>query len=110
MWKAGSVVGAGFVAVAGVFRLTRSGEPAAPVAATLARAEATVAPARSALQSPRATHEFGGAVTTLTSNGDVLRDARLDSYLAAHKQFAGSSALVVPSAFLRRAAVDSPGR
>jgi sigma-E factor negative regulatory protein RseA len=39
--------------------------------------------------------------------GTVLRDARLDRYLAAHKQFAGSSALGVPSSFLRSATVDA---
>ena len=36
----------------------------------------------------------------------MLRDARLERYLAAHKQFAGTSALGVPSAFLRSATVD----
>ena len=110
MWKAGSVVGAGFVAVAGVFLLTRSGEPAAPVAATLARAEAPVAASGSAPELRTPAPESGAAVATLISNGNVIRDVRLDSYLAAHKQFAGSSALVVPSAFLRSAMVDSPGR
>ena len=39
-----------------------------------------------------------------------IRDARLDRYLAAHKQFAGTSALGVPSAFLRSATVDSASR
>lgn len=110
MWKAGSAVGAGFVAVAGVFMLTRSGEPAAPVAATLARAEAPVAASGSVPESRPLALESGAAMATLVSNGSVVRDARLDSYLAAHKQFAGSSALVVPSAFRRSAAVDSQGR
>jgi len=36
----------------------------------------------------------------------VVRDPRLDAYLAAHKQFAGSSALGVPSTFLRSATVE----
>ena len=34
----------------------------------------------------------------------ITRDDRLDRYLAAHQQFAGSSALGVPSGFLRNAA------
>ena len=42
--------------------------------------------------------------------GQVIRDARLDRYLAAHKQFAGSSALGVPSAYLRNATAEVPGR
>jgi sigma-E factor negative regulatory protein RseA len=57
--------------------------------------------------------EPGSAVTTSTLAGGtpvaVVRDPRLDAYLAAHKQFAGSSALGVPSAFLRSATVDSKG-
>jgi sigma-E factor negative regulatory protein RseA len=39
----------------------------------------------------------------LVTNGRLVRDARLDRYLFAHQQFAGSSALGVPSAFLRSA-------
>ena len=40
------------------------------------------------------------------ANGVLIRDARLDQYLAAHKQFGGSSALSVPSGFLRSATYD----
>jgi sigma-E factor negative regulatory protein RseA len=40
----------------------------------------------------------------------VVRDPALDTYLAAHKQFAGSTALGVPSAFLRSATVRNYGR
>ena len=40
----------------------------------------------------------------------VVRDARLDRYLVAHQQFAGSTALGVPSGFLRNAAAEAPGR
>jgi sigma-E factor negative regulatory protein RseA len=43
-------------------------------------------------------------------NGKVIRDARLERYLAAHKQFSGSSALGVPSAFLRSATVETEAR
>jgi sigma-E factor negative regulatory protein RseA len=42
------------------------------------------------------------------ANGKLLRDPRLDRYLSAHQQFAGSSALGVPSGFLRNAAADVP--
>jgi sigma-E factor negative regulatory protein RseA len=44
-----------------------------------------------------------GEPQTVVASGQVIRDARLDRYLDAHKQFAGSSALGVPSAFLRSA-------
>jgi sigma-E factor negative regulatory protein RseA len=47
---------------------------------------------------------------SLVATGKVIRDAGLDRYLAAHKHFAGSSALGVPSAFLRSATVDAAGR
>jgi sigma-E factor negative regulatory protein RseA len=40
----------------------------------------------------------------------VIRDARLERYLAAHKQFSGSSALGVPSAFLRSSTLDADAR
>ena len=43
-------------------------------------------------------------------NGRMIRDPRLERYLAAHKQFAGTSALGVPSAFLRSATVDAEPR
>jgi sigma-E factor negative regulatory protein RseA len=42
-------------------------------------------------------------------NGQLIRDARLDRYLAAHQQFAGSTALG-PSTFLRRATTDAANR
>ncbi len=38
----------------------------------------------------------------------MLRDARLDALLAAHKQFGGASALQVPAGFLRNATFESP--
>ena len=44
------------------------------------------------------------------ASGALLRDAQLDRYLAAHKQFAGTSALGVPSAYLRSATVSSDVR
>jgi sigma-E factor negative regulatory protein RseA len=46
----------------------------------------------------------------LAPNGTFIRDARLDRYLAAHQQFAGASPIGAPSAFLRHAAVEAPGR
>jgi sigma-E factor negative regulatory protein RseA len=42
------------------------------------------------------------------SDPKIIRDARLDRYLAAHKQFAGSSALGVPSGYLRAATTADP--
>ena len=40
----------------------------------------------------------------------MLRDPRLDEFLAAHKQLGGSSALQMPAGFLRNATFDGPAR
>lgn len=45
-----------------------------------------------------------------TEQGALLRDAEIDRYLAAHQQFVGTSALGMPSGFIRNAAVDGPRR
>jgi sigma-E factor negative regulatory protein RseA len=47
---------------------------------------------------------------TLVADGKLVRDARLERYFAAHKQFGGSSALGVPSGFLRAATTQTPDR
>ena len=46
----------------------------------------------------------------IVADSKIIRDAQLERYLEAHKQFAGTSALGVPSAFLRSATVDSAAR
>lgn len=40
----------------------------------------------------------------------MLRDARLDELLAAHRQLGGTSALQMPAGFLRNATFEQPGR
>lgn len=106
-WRGPVAVAAGFMAVAGVLVAMRVAEPPAPelVAATPAPASApvTVSRAMPAAATP-------AEVPTRVSNGRLIRDARLDRYLEAHQQFAGSSALGVPSAFLRSATTDAANR
>ena len=112
-WVVSSAVAAGFVAAAGTFMMMRAPEPVAnsPVAlASAARPSATDASPAAALPhavvpSESASVRPGGFVAA-----GVVRDPRLDAYLAAHKQFAGTSALGVPSAFMRSAAVETSGR
>jgi sigma-E factor negative regulatory protein RseA len=107
-WRASSAVAAGFVAVAGVVMLTRG--PVAPVDAEagvrvaqgVAAVQIAAAPASAALEA--------SDPQTVVASGQVIRDARLDRYLAAHKQFAGSSALGVPSGFLRNATATASER
>jgi sigma-E factor negative regulatory protein RseA len=114
-WMAPTAVAAGFVAVAGVLVVTRgagslSGPPATPALAQ-AQSLAPVAVAQridgeGAVASPDPAAE----PAVLVLNGQLIRDVQLDRYLSAHKQFAGSSALGVPSAFLRSATADATSR
>jgi sigma-E factor negative regulatory protein RseA len=111
-WIGASAAAAGFVAVAGVLVMTRSPgvSPASPGGA----------PDSIALSAPPAAHPTPAAVVqatntatepqALVANGKLIRDARLDRYLAAHKQFAGTSALGVPSGFLRSATAEAADR
>jgi sigma-E factor negative regulatory protein RseA len=107
-WAAPSAVAAGFVAVAGVLVVTRN--PGPPVGVQ------TAAGPSAAAEVGAATRPVGASVAplaepqSLIATGQVIRDAGLDRYLAAHKHFAGSAALGVPSALLRNATVDAAGR
>jgi sigma-E factor negative regulatory protein RseA len=42
--------------------------------------------------------------------GLMIRDARLDELLAAHRQFGGASALQMPAGFVRNATFEGPSR
>jgi sigma-E factor negative regulatory protein RseA len=103
-WVAPSAVAAGFVLVAGALMVTRqpsAGDAGAVTASTAFDGSAT-----------RDAAAFDSTLQPRASAADLrlLRDARLDRYLAAHQQFAGSTALGVPSGFLRNAAVEAPNR
>ncbi len=116
-WAPPAALAAGFMVVAvGAVTLMRPvSEPAAPVLA--------VAPAPAPAPALRAATGGGGEVgsvagqsapLTLAADADavpglLIRDARLDAYLAAHKQFGGSSALGLPSGFLRAATHEGTG-
>jgi len=106
-WLLPSAVAAGFTLVVGTFVvLGPTGAPAP--ATTLAR----VAPA-AAVESPivqASVREPAAPEQVVALNGRMIRDPRLERYLAAHKQFAGTSALGVPSTFLRSATVDAEPR
>lgn len=47
-------------------------------------------------------------VLVMSEQGPVVRDARLQELLAEHKQFGGTSALQMPSGFLRNATFEAP--
>ena len=111
------------MAVVGVLSVTRTPEfapagggagltltgatPAAPAAVQPVALQASASPALPASQTvvvhtPIAQSQL--------ANGALVRDARLDQDLSAHKQFDGSSALGVPSGFLRSATYEGPSR
>ncbi|WP_119153736.1 sigma-E factor negative regulatory protein [Caldimonas tepidiphila] len=106
-WRAPLAAAAGVMVVAGVAVMT--GLPgggsggalqALPSGATLVQAPAAAVTRPLVAAQPPAP----GA------NAMLVRDARLEQYLAAHKQFGGSSALGVPSGFLRSATYEGPQR
>ena len=47
-------------------------------------------------------------VLVASPQGPMVRDARLEELLAAHKQMGGASALQVPAGFLRNATFETP--
>lgn len=101
-WAGPAAVAAGFVAVAGVLVVTR-----APAPETVEQARAPVAVPAATVVPVAAVPQPEPAAPPV--NGQLIRDARLDRYLAAHQQFAGSTALG-PSTFLRRATTDAANR
>lgn len=112
-WMAPTAVAAGFVMVTGALLVTRAplptGAPAATMAGTAPNTGFGLAPASVPVPTLAAT-ELPVEPRVVGANGKVIRDPRIDRYLAAHQQFAGTSALGVPSGFLRNAAADAPNR
>jgi sigma-E factor negative regulatory protein RseA len=51
-----------------------------------------------------------GDVLARGQAGMMIRDARLDELLAAHRQLGGASALQMPAGFVRNATFDGPAR
>ena len=96
-----AAVAAGFVTVAGALTVVWAPQKNVGIEATLASRPATAQLVSGAASQPLEPQ-------TLVVNGQVIRDPRLDRYLAAHKQFAGAAMLGVPSAFVRSAAAEAP--
>ena len=106
-WAFGGAVAAGLVLVVGTFAVLRPGNDASsPALAQGDRpaARPVVVAAAPAVEQQPAFEE------PVVADMRLIRDAQLDRYLAAHKQFAGTSALGVPSAFLRSATLDTASR
>ena len=108
-WLAPGAVAAGFVAVAGVLTLTRPGPVADSASAPVVAVANPGTPPAAPLVAPVLASQVIEPQTTV-ANGQLIRDARLDRYLAAHQQFSGSSALGVPAGYLRNASAEMTGR
>ena len=110
-WAAPGAIAAGFVAVAGVVMIMRT--PVLPSSEAPATSVAQIVPQSVSVQRvsvPEAASQAVVEPQVLVANGRLIRDVQLDRYLAAHKQFSGSSALGVPSAFLSNATSDASNR
>ena len=106
-WVVGGAVAAGFVLVVGAFTALRP--PADAPSPVIAQAERPAALPVDVAAAP-APERQPVAEEPVIADMRLIRDAQLDRYLAAHKQFAGTSALGVPSTFLRSATVDAEPR
>lgn len=110
-WMAPTAVAAGFVMVTGALLVTRAPLPSAtPGQPTMASSNFGVTPQSVAVPTLAAQELPVVEPRAVGANGKLIRDPRLDRYLAAHQQFAGTSALGVPSGFLRNAAAEVPNR
>ena len=101
-WAVGGAIAAGLALVVGTFTVLHPANDRSPVLAKADEAPAVAAPP--AGSGPLPSDE------PVVADMRLIRDAQLDRYLAAHKQFAGTSALGVPSAFLRGATLDTASR
>ena len=107
-WMLPSAVAAGFALVVGTFVVVSPMGGPAPGAPTLASVAPPVAAESPIVPVP--VRENVASAQPVAVNGRMIRDPRLERYLAAHKQFSGSSALGVPSTFLRASTVDAEPR
>jgi sigma-E factor negative regulatory protein RseA len=105
-WGAAGAVAAGVVLVVGTFAVVRPG--GSLPTAQIARADMSSPATASAAAGPDT--DAAALPVAIVADSKIIRDAQLERYLEAHKQFAGTSALGVPSAFLRSATVDSAAR
>ena len=109
-WMAPAAVAAGFAVVAGTLVVTQM---AGGLGSRDVGADRSLAQAPSPVQSVALSDKPASGASEMPNpalNGQLVRDARLDEYLAAHKKFGGSSLPGGPSGFLRNASVEVPAR
>jgi sigma-E factor negative regulatory protein RseA len=114
-WRTPVAAAAGVAAVAGALIVLRLGDAGlgVPSGSSLLVQQAPPSPVAATAVAPAVAPSPAPTTELRVVHGDqtLIRDARLDQYLAAHKQFGGGSALGAgPSLFLRNAALEEPGR
>ncbi|MEO7057876.1 MAG: RseA family anti-sigma factor [Caldimonas sp.] len=109
-WMLPASMAAGFVLVVGTFAVIRPDVSGPAADMTLARTESSSSSNASSAFVPADLREPAVGSNVIVADQKMIRDAQLERYLAAHKQFAGSTALGVPSAFLRSATIESASR
>lgn len=103
---------AGVAAIAAVGSMVWSlvASQGAPAGAQLAQRSAPAATAVAALAGTEGAPPNAVPASTSDNAPVMIRDARLDELLAAHKQFGAASALQQPAGFLRNATFQPAGR
>ena len=116
-WAAPMAVAAGFVAVAGVLVVTRVASPGGaaqdPASALASSIAAPVAAGLQAVAGGTLVRSPPTASRPLADNvgaSALIRDAELDRYLAAHRQYSSTSAVAVPGGMARNVTVIAPAR
>ena len=106
-WAAPMAVAAGFAAVAGVLVVMRVAAPEGPGQDRAAQVANSLAAPQGGIQVVGTLPSMPGVAAI---EGRLIRNAELDRYLAAHKQYSNTSALAVPGGVVRSAAATAPGR
>jgi sigma-E factor negative regulatory protein RseA len=68
------------------------------------------APGAGAEARPTLASQDAASAAASAAEGTLIRSAELDRYLAAHRQYSGTSALAAPGGLVRNAAATVPGR
>jgi sigma-E factor negative regulatory protein RseA len=109
-WMAPTAVAAGFVAVAGAMMVTRVSTPDGAATGLTASAVAPVADVRAAALAVPAVPAVAPTQPTRADTAPMIRNAELDRYLDAHRQYANGAMQVAPAGAVRNAAAAAPGR
>jgi sigma-E factor negative regulatory protein RseA len=107
-WMVPTAVAAGFVAVAGALVVTRVGAPAGGADDRPSLVAAPSLPATGTRQVAQGATGNAVAPSPTETVPAMIRNAELDRYLAAHRQYGALQ--VAPGGVVRQAAVAAPGR